>query len=267
MSTSASDNSISLTNPTVFVHGVGFNSSFLSRAVLLSTQVWPSAFSLAIYNQVVITGSLVTSTVPVLAVCVVLNDTLLSCGGINLPNNVQQLPNSDLKVFGLDSEGSVQLLLFDQVTLFEQILDIDECTSLSYGACGVSSPVSPATIATCTNSFDGRSCACNAGYWGLDGQSCSACAIGTYKTGPPTDSQACRPCPTNFTTLSTGSISFVQCDCALLSQLVDGLCEEPPSMKQVSSQNGSVLQFSSSTSAVTGAVTALAALTLSASWR
>ena len=47
-----------------------------------------------------------------------------------------------------------------------------------------------------TPSADGNSCICNAGYYG-DGNTCSPCPVGTYKTaaGNGTKEEKCTPCP------------------------------------------------------------------------
>jgi len=79
---------------------------------------------------------------------------------------------------------------------------------------GMTSEATCSGCPTHTYSREGSSkignCTCNKGYTGADGETCTACATGTFKD--VNGSEACSLCPDGKYSTSTGAISEATCD-------------------------------------------------------
>jgi hypothetical protein len=101
-----------------------------------------------------------------------------------------------------------------------------DCSSNSYSTATAATDVG--TCQTCpsnTQSVAGSgtlaSCVCNPGYTGPDGQVCSACAAGKYKSG--IGSIACTDCSSNFYSTATAATNVNTCQtCPSNTQSVAG---------------------------------------------
>ena len=69
------------------------------------------------------------------------------------------------------------------------------------------------TTTLSTGSVSISDCVCKTGYSGNDGESCTACAAGTYKES--SGSGPCVMCPANTLSLNTASVSIFDCVCVI----------------------------------------------------
>ena len=118
-------------------------------------------------------------------------------------------------------------------------------------------PPNSETVATASSAL--TACQCSPGYTGVDGGSCAACALHTFKS--ETGSLACTSCHDNSETLQTASTSSTQCLCSARFTIGDGDCIEcaANTFKNLISNNPctpcSAFGDHSSTQGITGAYT------------
>ena len=201
------DNSIPLVNATITFTGEGFEQ--LPYPSAYSASLTP--FTCLIRNTVSPSGQ------PLVAVAALLvNDTVIACPLLSaLPYDINALPTSNPSTLGLGAIVTVQLILFEDwdVVVAQQSFDVNECSSANNGACGLyGDPTLAASVKSfCTNTYGGRSCLCQAGFGGTDGETCQACNS-AYKAGPPSNT-LCTPCPDPHMLITGSASALSQCQC------------------------------------------------------